>query len=291
MKSHYKELFLLVTVSFTLQNGFAQKIELNPADPGQIIRVQTALNHLTVIEVPGPVTMVAAGSQAFKVERRDNKVFVQPLEEGQSTNLFIWTPTTRYNYELAPAGDIAGMHFAIDHAAPVVPVNQNSLETLPKAAISPDSNTLLSRALVESLPVKNLGTVSARDRVGIVVRDVLKTADRVLIRYSIRNRGGEAYQVETPLVTVLEEPKSKHSLIPLSLTQLDKRDAERIRKKGRTPLEVVQAEVTAKTVSPGEEVVGVIAVKPIGESGIQRSVIQLQFRADQKGPVTATLVL
>ena len=48
------------------------------------MRVETALNHLTIIELSEPITMVAAGSPAFKIERRENKVFIQPLEEGKA---------------------------------------------------------------------------------------------------------------------------------------------------------------------------------------------------------------
>ena len=83
-----------------------------------MIRVETALDHLTIIEMSEPVTLVAAGSPAFKIERRDNKVFIQPLEENQSTNLFIWTQDNRYSYELIPAGSVEKMHFAIDQAKP-----------------------------------------------------------------------------------------------------------------------------------------------------------------------------
>src|SRR6266581_2785104 len=95
----------------------AQKIDTETPSRERVVRVQTAMNHLTVIEVGEPVTTVAVGSpQAFKVERRENKVFIQPLQDGTTTNLFIWTATTRLNYELVPATNDAGqMDFAIDY--------------------------------------------------------------------------------------------------------------------------------------------------------------------------------
>src|ERR1700688_4554280 len=95
----------------------AQKIDNETPSRERVVRVQTAMNHLTVIEVAEPVTTVAVGSpQSFKVERRENKVFIQPLVENVSTNLFIWTATTRLNYELVPAINDAGqMDFAIDY--------------------------------------------------------------------------------------------------------------------------------------------------------------------------------
>ena len=70
---------LAVLAVFVLP-AWAQKIEIQKPDRNQIVRVQTALNHLTVIEVGETVTTVAAGSPAFKIEWRENKVFVQPTE-------------------------------------------------------------------------------------------------------------------------------------------------------------------------------------------------------------------
>ena len=67
-----------------------------------------------MIELGEPVTQVAAGSSSFKIEWRENKVFIQPLEPGATTNLFIWTASGRLSYELVPAGSVEQMHFAID---------------------------------------------------------------------------------------------------------------------------------------------------------------------------------
>src|SRR3974390_1353170 len=110
---------LCVILIITVISGSAtpvagQKIERESSDRSQIIHLKTALNHLTVIELREPVTQVATGSQSFKVEWRENKVFGQPSEGDTSTNLFIWTASERLNYELEPAGDVAGMDFAID---------------------------------------------------------------------------------------------------------------------------------------------------------------------------------
>src|SRR5437016_14586609 len=91
-----------------------QRIETQYPDRAKVTRVETAMNHLTVIELAEPVTLAAAGSPSFKIERRDNKVFIQPLEEGVSTNLFIWTGSGRWNYELVPAASVETMHFAVD---------------------------------------------------------------------------------------------------------------------------------------------------------------------------------
>jgi hypothetical protein len=102
---------MLVTATIPLHG---QKIERETNDTSQIVHLKTALNHLTVIELREPVIQVATGSQSFKVEWRENKVFIQPTEADASTNLFIWTASQRLNYELEPAGAVASMDFAVD---------------------------------------------------------------------------------------------------------------------------------------------------------------------------------
>ena len=96
-----------------------QRIETERPNRGSIKRVETAMDHLTVIELAEPVVMAAAGSPSFKIERQGNKVLIQPLEEGASTNLFIWTASNRFSYELVPAASVQTMHFAIDQEQPM----------------------------------------------------------------------------------------------------------------------------------------------------------------------------
>ena len=100
---------------------WAQKIETATPNRDRVVPIHTALDHLTVIEVGEPVVTVATGSAAFKVEWRENKVFVEPTEPGVSTNLFIWTASSRMNYELESAGEVGMMDFAIDYPKPTPP--------------------------------------------------------------------------------------------------------------------------------------------------------------------------
>ena len=86
--------FLTISVAAaTMTLGLmAQKLETQKPDSTKVLRVETAKDHLTVIELSDAVTMVAVGNRsAFTVERRENKVFVTPADDGARTNLFIWT--------------------------------------------------------------------------------------------------------------------------------------------------------------------------------------------------------
>src|SRR5437867_3963496 len=84
------------------------------------VRVTTALNHLTVLEFHEPVTMAAAGSADFQIERQESKVFVKPTRSGVSTDLFVWTASRRFVYELETQ-EVKNMNFAIDNPAPAPP--------------------------------------------------------------------------------------------------------------------------------------------------------------------------
>src|SRR5579872_5514516 len=134
--------------------AFGQKIETQNPDRNKITRLGTTQDHLSVIELGEPVTQVAAGSSSFKIEWRENKVFIQPLEPGATTNLFIWTSSGRLSYELVPAGSVEQMHFAIDQGPATIqtkrpePVEPSPVVEQPK--IPP-------AMLMESTPVKVVG--------------------------------------------------------------------------------------------------------------------------------------
>ena len=147
-----------------------QKIERESSDRSQIIHLKTALNHLTVIELREPVTQVATGSQSFKVEWRENKVFVQPTEADASTNLFIWTASERLNYELEPAGEVAGMDFAVDQ----IPLAQ------PKAAsVHQPPPPSATEILLAGKAVRLESAKHSRRPVEVTIRDLYEKDGRL----------------------------------------------------------------------------------------------------------------
>jgi hypothetical protein len=264
-----------------------QRIETQKPDRNKVVRVETAMNHLTVIEVTEPVTMAAAGSPAYRIERRENKVFIEPLEEGVSTNLFLWTSSTRLSYELVPATSVERMHFAIDQQLPETPVAQLRSAPLitpvgdgaPKAALGP---TLL----LESDPVRVMGMIGAEDRVGVVIRDVYRNGGELFIRYAIQNGSKAVYEPGTPRAYALTAPRSTTSLYSLSNTQLGAPYDAKLRSKGRTALEVVRSELQSDRVMPGKHAVGVVSIK-LPQDATAPAVLRLSFQSD----LAATLVL
>jgi len=84
----------IITV-FAMFAAFGQKIETQKADRMKITRLATTQNHLSVLEFNEPVKEVAVGSSNFKVEWRENKVFIQPLEPNAATTQSSATAATK----------------------------------------------------------------------------------------------------------------------------------------------------------------------------------------------------
>jgi hypothetical protein len=125
------------------------------------------MDHLTVIELAEPVTLAAAGSLLFKIERRDNKVFIQPLEEGASTNLFVWTGSGRWTYELVPAASVATTHFAIDQQSAAA--LDRPLETNPNIAPQDATRSFAEEMLLFAKPVRDIASKSRSSEVRALV--------------------------------------------------------------------------------------------------------------------------
>ena len=262
----------LLVLAATVVPLVAQKIGTETSDRTRIVHLKTALNHLTVIEVSDPVIEVAAGSPSFKVEWRENKVFVQPTEADAATNLFIWTASQRLNYELEPAESVATMDFAVDqkpvhNAEPVKPANTSS-----PAPASPS----ITELLLAGKPVRILAHKQRTSKpVEVWISDLYEKDGRLLIRYTVSNHSAEAYTIETPAVYQLDGVRSSQSLYGLQNSQLGDEQAAKLKIKQETPVKVLDGQPQTAQVAPGQEAVGVVALAMT--SGTQPTVLRFQF--------------
>jgi hypothetical protein len=253
------------------------------------------MNHLTVIEVAEPVATVAVGSpQAFKVERRENKVFIQPLQENVATNLFIWTASTRLNYELVPAVSDAGqMDFAIDYRQPQPQAQDAQPKPAPVAVVS----TVPNEMLLNSTPVRLVGgAAAAKADLGVVIRDVYRRQDEVFVRFSIENRSSQTLRAGPPAVVSLTGLKFDRSLWAFQNAQLGVEYASRLKTyDAPIPVKIRQCEPGVAEVGPGEARIGLIALQlpPVSPDAkkTQPTVLKILFPIDRAGNLTATLVL
>jgi hypothetical protein len=236
----------------------AQKIETQTSDRTRIVHLKTALNHLTVIEVAEPVVQVAAGSPLFKVEWRENKVFVQPTETEAATNLFIWTASQRLNYELEPAGSINSMDFAVDQA----PLQKAEPPQPTSATIAVPAQSSLTDLLLLGNPVRlQQSKQRANKPVEVWISDLYQKDDHVVIRYAVRNHSAQPYAVNTPEVFQLEGVRAPQSLYGFINSQLGDEQVAKLKRKQETSVPVFDGELGQKEIAPGQEAVGVVTLK------------------------------
>lgn len=274
---------VLATIGLMALPARAQRVTTQKTDRTQIVHLHTALNHLTVIEVGEPVMSVAAGSPTFKVEWRENKVYIQPTEQDISTNLFIWTASGRLNYELEPAGAVQQMDFAVDDP-PTEPPK-------PQATKAPEPSTTQSamEVLLSGKPVRLDQTKRRKNKIEVVFRDLIPDGDRVFLRYAIRNQGTHPYMGRTPVVVSLNVKELPENLTGISTSQLSDQEAAHLKASGQVPVEVVDGHIRTERVEPGQETQGIIAVRLPTTTGPR--VLRFYFPADAKSQVSATLVL
>ena len=263
--------------------AWAQRVTAQKSDRNQIVHLHTALNHLTVIEVGEPVTAVAAGSPTFKVEWRENKVYIQPTEENISTNLFIWTAAGRLNYELEPAGAVQQMDFAVDDPPSEPPKPQVTKVPDPSPAQS------AMEVLLSGKPVRLDQSKRGKNKIEVVFRDVVPDGDRIFLRYAIRNQGTRPYMGRTPVVVSLNVKNLPEGLTGVPTSQLSEQETAHLKSFGQVPVEVVDGHIRTERLEPGQETQGIIAVKLPTTTGPR--VLRFYFPADAKSQVSATLVL
>ena len=277
-------LTVCMIVAVALLPTWAQRIETYKSDRERIVRVQTALNHLTVIEVGEPVLTVAAGSSAFKIEWRENKVFIQPTEPDVATNLFIWTASGRLNYELEPAGSAKAMDFAIDHPAVRLPP---APPTVPAAVHEPKApvNTMLG-----GQPIRMDSFKVPKNRVVILLKDVFRENDQLFIRYAVLNGSKKAYGPGELQAFTLDVPPSV-KLPRLANHQLTDAEVKRIKSTVQRSVVILDIELRSPLVEPGRETVGVVGLKLPAAKANGPTVLRLSFPTDGNRPISAFLVL
>src|SRR6266567_5694453 len=262
-------------VSLILIYGFcaitALSQQSSPPSPDAVVHVATALNHLTVLEFHEPVTMAAAGSSDFQIERESNKVFVKPVKSGAATDLFIWTASRRFAYELEITQEVKNMNFAIDNAPPApAPPPKPAVE----AEILQSADAVLSHALLGVEEIKHSRARTAKNQVSARVERVFRTPSAVYIHYTIENNSNLLYRVNTPGAYQIQTNDSSISLANLARTQLDRAMLEGLGGSQELALPVGHAEAEADDLHPGESTQGVVFIR----QGLKSpAVVQLVF--------------
>jgi hypothetical protein len=154
---------------------------------------------LTVLEFHEPVTMAAAGSSDFQIERQEDKVFIKPAKPGASTDLFVWTASRRFAYELETTAEVKNMNISVDNPLPPPP------PTPPNSGFSPHveefADMMLTRAFLGAIDITPANPRAPKGRVRVRIQHVFRTKSTIYVHYSIGNESRSAYHVRTPDVS------------------------------------------------------------------------------------------
>ena len=249
----------------------AAAAQQSQAPAQNVLHIATALNHLTVLEFHEPVTMAAAGSSDFQIERQDNKVFVKPTKPGVSTDLLVWTASRRFAYELETTEEVKTMNFAIDAAIPAAPpVISSSADEL--------ADMLLTRAFLGAVQIRS-NERTARDQVVIRIEQLFKTRSTIYIHYRVENNTDTLYHAGLPAVFELKPERSSISLGSIVHTQLDSRGLKKLGTAKALALAVGHAESELEQLEPGASTQGVVAIRQDLKSP---AILQLVFGSELK---------
>jgi hypothetical protein len=278
MKRRLSLILLICAVAVAV--AVAQQASPVPSSP---VHVATALNHLTVLEFHEAVTMAAAGSSDFQIERQEDKVFVKPTKSGAATDLFVWTASGRFfAYELETTPEVKDMSFSVNN--PLAQPTSAPAST-PSPHVEEFADLMLTRAFlgtVEIIPAKP--QAEKKGHVYVWVQQVFRTKTTVYLQYTIENRSKRSYHVSEPSAFEVQPGRSTISLPAFSHKQLDARQLANLHGLNNVALPVAHAESAADDVNPGESTQGVVAIRQDLKSP---TVVQLVF----EGQVTATFVL
>ena len=276
-----KHAWILVLTLYAISASAAEETKTSQPVRGEVVQVATALDHLTVLEFGEPVTMAAAGSSAFQIERHDDKVFIKPLKSGDSTDLFVWTASRRFVYELEPPGEISNMNFAIDSRLPTNP----SPETSPH--VEDVADLMLTRALLGAERVDSSSIANEKGRVTVRIEHVFQSRSTLYIHYSVTNLSHRPYRISDPVIAEAVAPQATISLLAIPRTQLDKHLLHKVGELRERPISPVRSEFSKEHVKPGEQVQGVIAIR---ERIATPTVFRLTFGPQGSHKIQAVMV-
>jgi hypothetical protein len=279
---------ITVGLAFASVASTAQTLTFN-----QIPHIQTALNHLTVIELGEPVVKVEIADRvAFEVERYEDEVSLTPLKSDVSTNLFIWTSTREISYEIDPAGDVAKMTVLLRNAPPqqqhAAVANAGSTEQS-REQIQQASALVLAQGLMGSRNITRETLKQPNDGVFVELEQVYRSSDRLYIRYSITNLSKAPFRITAPDISQPEPTQEPVSILSLRDHQLSDQTFSSFKAKPGSTIPVATSESQDKDLAPGRKTIGVISIR--GPQGNLPQIYQLHFGNDQSHPVTAEAVL
>ena len=289
-------LLMLIGVSVGDTNP-ATHIATEVIQPDKVTRVATALNHITIIELPEPVVSLSFGSDSIRVEYHDNRVLIKPTKPNVSTNLFVWTATSHSVYEILPAGDPTAMSYVLDQVFPVQPPPPEPSQQ----EVEKQTDTMYSSALANIRPIRS-GKLphglrfwyrhSGEDRcdecVQLRVTRVTEDSGSYYVSVVAENKAAHPYRLREAVVTALRPTFSENIPAHYMNQQISVDALREIGSFAPEPLRTHGSTLNApRDLKAGERAEWIVG---FAKPGRTPAVYQLSLPDDEQHPVTATVV-
>ena len=290
-------MFLMLIGVSAGDTNIATHIATEVIQPGKVTRVATALNHITIIELPEPVVSYSIGSDSIRVEYHDNRVLLKPTKPNVSTNLFVWTATSHSVYEILPSGDPATMSYVLDQVFPAPPPTpEPSREEVERQTDTMYSSALANQRLIRSgkLPhglrfwYRHSGEDHCDECVQLRVTRITEDSNSYYVQVVAENKAAHPYRLREADVTALR-PSFSENIPAHYMNQQISVDA--LREMGSFAPEPLRTHGSTLN-APRDLKAGERAEWIVGFAKPRRTpaVYQLSLPDDEQHPVTATVV-
>lgn len=275
--------FWLASIALFALTAKAQNINFS-----DVQHIHTSLNHLTVIDLGEPIQFIAAADpDSFQIERAGDKVLLQPLKDGTSTNLILWTASRQVSYELDAPGDVAKMNVLVRNLPASVraaSVASTERERQQIAATATTQAMLGAQDIVADQPSKG----SSNAVTASIVR-VLHTSDGTYLQYEVINHSAIPFRVTTPVVTPLTPTQTPVSLLALRNHQLSPQMLSGFKAKVNGNSVALTGQMQQSDVQPGASTTGYVLIR--GVNGSTPKIYQLDFGSTASGLLVESVVI
>jgi len=275
--------FWLASIALFALTAKAQNINFP-----DVQHVHTALNHLTVIDLGEPIQFIAAADpDSFQIERAGDKVLLQPLKDGASTNLLLWTATRQVSYELDAPGDVHKMNVLV-RSVPASATSSTDVNTEKErqqiAAAATTEAMLGAQKIVRDQPSK-----SPTNGITASIVGVLHTSDGIYLQYEISNHSTAPFRVSMPAVSPLIPTQAPISLLALRNHQLSTQTLSSFKAKPNGGSVTISGKTPQSDVAPGSSTTGYVLIRAFNNSTPE--IYQIDFGASASGPLVETVVI
>lgn len=275
--------FWLATIALFALTAKAQNI--NFAD---VQHIHTALNHLTVIDLGEPIQFIAAADpDSFQIERAGDKVLLQPLRDGVSTNLILWTASRQVSYELDAPGDAQKMNVLV-RSLPA------SIRTAASASTEKERQRIAAAATTRALLgaqdiVADRTAKTPSNAVTASIVRVLHTSEGTYLQYEVTNHSATPFRVTIPTVVQLAPTQVPISLLALRNHQLSPQTLGDFKTKINGSPAMVAGQTQQSDIQPGVSTSGYVLIRTSGETSPE--IYQLDFGTTATGPLLEAVVI